>query len=83
MSNPIVKALENGAQKLGKTLAKDASKVVQALKEPNPDKPAANIPLTRIAFNSAAKAVINPHIFDQSYATLTPAAIRSRRRPAA
>jgi hypothetical protein len=48
----------------------DASKVVQALKEPNPDKPAANIPLTRIAFNSAAKAVINPHIFDQSYATI-------------
>ncbi|MFJ9415635.1 DUF6531 domain-containing protein [Streptomyces sp. NPDC101227] len=31
MSNPIVKALENGAQKLGKTLAKDASKAVQDL----------------------------------------------------
>ncbi|MGG2464407.1 DUF6531 domain-containing protein [Streptomyces sp. RGM 3693] len=31
MSNPIVKALERGAQKLGKTLAKDASKAVQDL----------------------------------------------------
>ncbi|MFI9076788.1 hypothetical protein ACIGW8_09840 [Streptomyces sioyaensis] len=30
MSNRIVKALEHGAEKLGKTLAKDASKAVQA-----------------------------------------------------
>lgn len=31
MSNPIVKALEHGAEKLGKTLAKDAGKAVEDL----------------------------------------------------
>ncbi len=31
MSNPIVKALEHGAQKLGKTLGEDAGKAVKDL----------------------------------------------------
>ena len=44
---------------------KDASPVVNALKNPNPDKKRSNIPLTKVAFNSAAKSVINPHVFDR------------------
>lgn len=47
---------------------KDGSDIVKALKNPNPDKKTSNIPLTKISFNSATKAVINPHVFDKSYA---------------
>ena len=46
----------------------EVSDVVKALKNPNPEKKTYNIPLTKIGFNSAAKAVINPHVFDKSYA---------------
>jgi len=49
---------------------KDVSPVIDALKNPDPDKKGVNIPLTKVAFNSAAKAVINPHIFDLSYTQL-------------
>jgi hypothetical protein len=49
---------------------KDDSDVVKALKNPKPETKAYNIPLSKIAFNSAAKAVINPLVFDTSYSKI-------------
>lgn len=55
---------------------KDTSAVVKALKNPNPEKKTSNIPLTKVSFNSAAKAVINPHVFDRSYAQILDAFLK-------
>jgi hypothetical protein len=55
---------------------KDGSDIVKALKSPNPDKKTANIPLTKVSFNSATKAVINPHVFDRSYAQILDAFLK-------
>ena len=55
---------------------KDTSAVVKALKNPNPEKKSSNIPLTKVAFNNAAKAVINPHVFDRSYAQILDAFLK-------
>lgn len=58
---------------------KDASDVVKALKTPDPAKKTSSISLTKVAFNSAAKAVINPYVFDTSYSSVLDTFLKANK----